>query len=45
MDKRGLPPAVRETLERVAGVLWFLGVLLLLYLTLQTQLTLARCAS
>jgi hypothetical protein len=44
MDKRGLPPDFKETLERVAGVLWFLGVLLLLYLALQAQLTVARYA-
>jgi hypothetical protein len=38
MVKRGMSPFVRETLERVAIGLWFVGILLLLYLTLQSQL-------
>jgi len=44
MDKRELPPALKEALERLAIALWFAGILLLLYLTLQAQLTLARYA-
>jgi hypothetical protein len=35
---RGMTPIVRETLERVVVVLWFIGILLLLYLTLRSQL-------
>jgi hypothetical protein len=36
--RRGIPPFVRETVERVIVGLWFTGVLLLLYLTLRSQL-------
>jgi len=42
MEKRGLPPGMKETIERVAVALWFAGILVLLYLTLQSQL--ARAA-
>ena len=38
MVRRGMSPFVRETLERVAVGLWFIGILLLLYLTLRSQL-------
>jgi hypothetical protein len=37
-----LPPGIKETLERLAAALWYAGVCLLLYLTLQAQL--ARAA-
>jgi hypothetical protein len=37
--RRRIPPVVIEALERVVIALWFAGVLVLLYLTLQTQLT------
>jgi hypothetical protein len=33
-----MSPIVRETLERVVVALWFAGILLLLYLTLRSQL-------
>jgi hypothetical protein len=36
--KRGMSPFVRETLERIAVGLWFVGILVLLYVTLQSQL-------
>jgi hypothetical protein len=39
MLRRRLPPGVVEALERVIVALWFTAVLVLLYLTLQTQLT------
>ena len=38
MVRRGMSPIVRETLERVVVALWFAGILLLLYLTLRSQL-------
>jgi hypothetical protein len=37
--RRRIPPAVIEALERVVIALWFAGVLVLFYLTLQAQLT------
>lgn len=37
-----LPPGIKQTLERLAAALWYAGVCLLLYLTLQAQL--ARAA-
>jgi hypothetical protein len=36
--RREISPFVRETLERAAVGLWFTGVLILLYMTLQSQL-------
>jgi Ca-activated chloride channel homolog len=42
MEWPPLPPGVKETLERLAFALWFAGVCVLLYLTLQAQL--ARAA-
>jgi len=38
MARRRIPPGVLEALERFVIALWFAGVLVLLYLTLQTQL-------
>lgn len=38
MVRRGIPPFVREALERVVVFLWFAGIVLLLYLTLRSQL-------
>ena len=38
MVRRGMSPLVRETVERVVVALWFAGILLLLYLTLRSQL-------
>jgi hypothetical protein len=38
MERRRISPTVLEALERVVIALWFAGVLVLLYLTLQTQL-------
>ena len=37
--RRRIPPGVVEALERVVAALWFGAVLVLLYLTLQAQLT------
>jgi Ca-activated chloride channel family protein len=42
MEKHGLPPGLREALERCAAVLWIATVALLLVLTLRAQL--ARAA-
>ena len=39
MVRRRIPAGVVEALERVVIGLWFAGVLVLLYLTLQTQLS------
>jgi hypothetical protein len=39
MVRRRIPPGVVEALERVVAALWFAAVLVLLYLTLQAQLT------
>jgi hypothetical protein len=38
MERRRIPPGVLEALERVVIALWLGGVVVLLYLTLQTQL-------
>ncbi len=42
MVRRRIPPGVVEALERVVAALWFAAVLVLLYLTLQAQLTRAE---
>ena len=38
MERRRIPPSLLEALERVVITLWLAGVVVLLYLTLQTQL-------